>query len=73
MFQMFHLDVSKVDLGKDMLQWSWWLKDSGLPQSPVGAPSWGHCAGAYGQQMALQCAYVGRAGDWDRSHSHAGA
>jgi hypothetical protein len=40
MFQVFYLDVSKVDLGKDMLQWSRWLEDNGLPRSPVGAPSW---------------------------------
>ena len=40
---VFQLDVSKVDLGEHMLQWSWWLEDSGLPQPPVvvvGAPSW---------------------------------
>jgi hypothetical protein len=42
MLQMFHLNVSKVDMGEHMLEWSWCLGDSGLPQPPAiaaGAPS----------------------------------
>jgi len=31
MLQMFHLDVSKIDGVLHMLQWHWWLTDSGLP------------------------------------------
>jgi hypothetical protein len=44
-FQMYvssvYLDVSKVDLGEHMLQWSRWLANNSLPQPPAasaGAP-----------------------------------
>ena len=37
MLQVFHLDITKVDLVLHMLQWRWRLVDSGLPQPPTAA------------------------------------
>jgi len=66
MFQVFHLDVLKVDLGEHMLQWSRWLVDNGRPQPSATYYYWGTAVGHRDASVAR----IHRRGTWIPACAH---